>query len=111
MLKLRAVLFVLLVALKTKMSRARFASQSGNQRPTSGLFNGDASGVKEGGRCGEWRLRGQLAIKLLLVHSGSKERDGGWGGWGGYAHSDFTVHSVKADWSRCYSGMASYSGE
>lgn len=37
------------------------ASQSGNQRPTSGLFS-DASRAKEGGQRRESRLRGQSAL-------------------------------------------------
>lgn len=76
-----------------------------------GLFNGDASRAKEEGQRGESRLRGQSAplnAWLCLVHSGSKQREGD---RGCCAQSDFTVHSVRPDWSRCYSGMVSYSGE
>lgn len=41
------------------------ASQSGNQRLTSGLLNGDVGGAKEEGQCGESRLRRQSALLNL----------------------------------------------
>lgn len=41
------------------------ASQSGNQRLTSGLLNGDVSGAKEEGQRGESRLRRQSALLNL----------------------------------------------
>lgn len=49
-----------------------------------------------------------IKLVVLLVHSGSKQREGD---GGCCAQSDFTVHSVKPDWSRCYPGLASNSGE
>lgn len=41
------------------------ASQSGNQRLTSGLLNGDVSGAKEEGQRGESRLHRQSALLNL----------------------------------------------
>lgn len=55
------------------------ASQSGNQRLTSGLFNGDAQQRKRRGsarRITPPRTVCSIKLMLLLVHSGSKQREG-----------------------------------